>query len=155
MGLPMEAIEQRYHLSRRIDAEEGTLTNADLVITSTRNEIEEQYELYDCYTPNKMAVIPPGTDLDMFHPPVSAGESIAFANNLKMPLHEPDKPIILALSRPDQRKNIVGLLEAYGESPRLQQLANLVIVAGNREDIRELSEGPQGVLTELLLVADY
>lgn len=155
MGLPMEVIEQRYHLSRRIDAEEDTLTNADLVITSTRNEIEEQYELYDCYMPDKMAIIPPGTDLDMFHPPASAGESIAFANNLKMSLHEPDKPMILALSRPDQRKNIVGLLEAYGESPRLQQLANLVIVAGNREDIRELSEGPQGVLTELLLVVDY
>lgn len=63
--------------------------------------------------------------------------------------------MILALSRPDERKNIIGLLEAYGESPRLQQLANLVIVAGNREDIREMSDGPQGVLTELLLVTDY
>jgi sucrose-phosphate synthase len=151
----MEAIEQRYHMSRRINAKEDTLTNADLVITSTRNEIEEQYELYDCYTPDKMAIMPPGTDLEMFHPPTSAGEDIAFAKTLKMSLHEPDKPIILALSRPDERKNIVGLLEAYGESPRLQQLANLVIIAGNREDIREMSDGPQGVLTELLLVADY
>jgi sucrose-phosphate synthase len=155
MGLTMEDIEQRYHMSRRIDAEEDTLTNAYLVITSTRNEIEEQYELYDCYTPDKMTVIPPGTDLEMFHPPASCGEKIAFAKTLEMSLHEPDKPMILALSRPDERKNIVGLLEAYGGSPRLQQLANLVIVAGNRDDIRELSEGPQGVLTELLLVADY
>ena len=154
MGLTMEEIEQRYHMSRRIDAEEDTLTNADLVITSTRNEIEEQYELYNCYTPDKMAVIPPGTDLEEFHPPASADEDIAFAKTLEMSLHEPGKPMILALSRPDERKNIVGLLEAYGESPRLQQLANLVIVAGNRDDIRELGEGPQGVLTELLLVAD-
>ena len=155
MGLPLDDIEQRYHMSRRIDAEEDTLTNADLVITSTRNEIEEQYELYDCYKPDKMAIIPPGTDLEMFHPPVSGGEAIAFAQTLEMSLREPDKPMILALSRPDERKNIVGLLEAYGETPRLQQLANLVIVAGNREDIRELNEGPQGVLTELLLVVDY
>ena len=154
MGLTMEEIEQRYHMSRRIDAEEDTLTNADLVITSTRNEIEEQYELYNCYTPDKMAVIPPGTDLEEFHPPATADEDIAFAKTLEMWLHEPDKPMILALSRPDERKNIVGLLEAYGESPRLQQLANLVIVAGNRDDIRELGEGPQGVLTELLLVVD-
>ena len=154
MGLTMEGIEQRYHMSRRIDAEEDTLTNADLVITSTRNEIEEQYELYNCYTPDKMAVIPPGTDLEEFHPPASACENIAFAKTLEMSLHEPDKPMILALSRPDERKNIVGLLEAYGESPRLQQLANLVIIAGNREDIRELGEGPQGVLTQLLLVVD-
>jgi sucrose-phosphate synthase len=154
MGLTMEDIEQRYHMSRRIDAEEDTLTNADLVITSTRNEIEEQYGLYNCYTPDKMAVIPPGTDLEEFHPPVSAGKDIAFAKALEMSLYEPDKPMILALSRPDERKNIVGLLEAYGESPRLQQLANLVIIAGNRDDIRELSDGPQGVLTELLLVVD-
>jgi len=154
MGLTMEDIEQRYHMSRRIDAEEDTLTNADLVITSTRNEIEEQYELYNCYTPDKMAVIPPGTDLEMFYPAVTRDEDIAFAKNLKMSLHEPDKPMILALSRPDERKNIVGLLEAYGESPRLQALANLVIIAGNRDDIRELSDGPKGVLTELLLVVD-
>jgi sucrose-phosphate synthase len=155
MGLPMEDIEPRYHMLRRIDAEEDTLSNADVVVTSTRNEIEEQYELYDCYMPEKMAVIPPGTDLDMFHPPASAGENTAFAKTLEKFLREPDKPMILALSRPDERKNIVGLLEAYGESPRLQQLANLVIVAGNREDIREMNEGSQGVLTELLLVADF
>lgn len=154
LGSSMEEIEQRYHISRRIDAEEDTLTNADLVITSTQNEIGEQYELYDCYTPEKMAIIPPGTDLEQFHPPASVEEDIAFKNILEKFLHEPDKPMILALSRPDQRKNIVGLLEAYGESPRMQQLANLVIIAGNREDIRELNEGEQAVLTELLLVTD-
>jgi sucrose-phosphate synthase len=154
LGPSLEEIEQRYHISRRIDAEEDTLSNADLVVTSTHNEIVEQYELYDYYTPEKMAIIPPGTDLEQFHPPASVGEDIAFAESLEKFLHEPDKPIILALSRPDERKNIVGLLEAFGESPRLQQLANLVIIAGNREDIRELNEGAQAVLTELLLVAD-
>ncbi|MDD2800755.1 MAG: HAD-IIB family hydrolase [Methylococcales bacterium] len=155
VGLTMEEIEQRYHMSNRIDAEEDTLTNADLVITSTRNEIEEQYGLYNCYTPEKMAVIPPGTDLEMFHPPMGNGEKTAMAITLDRSLYQPDKPIILALSRPDERKNIVGLLEAYGGSPRLQQLANLVIIAGNRDDIRELDQGPQAVLTELLLVVDY
>lgn len=154
LGVSLEEVEQRYHMSRRIDAEEQTLNNADLVITSTRNEIEEQYELYDCYTPEKMAVIPPGTNLEQFHPPAAGGENIPFAKVLGKFLHEPDKPMILALSRPDERKNIVSLLEAYGESPRLQILANLVIVAGNREDIREMGEGPQAVLTELLLVVD-
>lgn len=154
LGASLEEIEQRYHISRRIDAEEDTLSNADLVITSTQNEIVDQYELYDCYTPEKMAIIPPGTDLEQFYPPASAGEDCAFAKVLEKFLHEPDKPIILALSRPDERKNIVGLLEAYGESPRLQQQANLVIIAGNREDIKELNEGAQTVLTELLLGID-
>lgn len=154
LGLSMDEIEKRYHISRRIDAEEDTLTNADLVITSTRNEIVDQYELYDCYMQEKMAIIPPGTDLDQFHPPTSLGDDGGFSKNIEKFLNNPNKPIILALSRPDQRKNIVGLMEAYGESRRLQELANLVIVAGNRDDIRELGEGPQEVLTELLLVAD-
>ncbi|MGR8941091.1 MAG: HAD-IIB family hydrolase [Gammaproteobacteria bacterium] len=154
LGSTMEEIEQRYHISRRIDAEEDTLTNADLVVTSTQNEIAEQYELYDCYIPEKMVIIPPGTDLEQFHPPVAGDENIPFVKVLEKFLLEPGKPMILALSRPDERKNIVGLLEAYGESPQLQQLANLVIIAGNREDIRELNEGAQAVLTELLLVAD-
>lgn len=154
LGMTMDAIEQRYQMSLRIGAEEETLSNADLVITSTRNEIEDQYELYDCYTPEKMAVIPPGTNLEQFHPPASMDEAIDFNNSLGKFLTDPTKPMILALSRPDERKNIVGLLEAYGQSPRLQALANLVIVAGNRDDIRELNDGAQSVLTELLLVID-
>ena len=153
-GMTLEQIEDRYHMLQRVSAEEDTLSNADLVITSTRNEIEDQYELYDYYTPEKMAIIPPGTDLEQFYPPTETDEAIAFKEVLTKFLNNPDKPIILALSRPDERKNIVTLLEAYGRSPRLQELANLVIVAGNREDIRELNEGAQNVLTELLLVMD-
>jgi sucrose-phosphate synthase len=154
MGLAVDEIEQRYRMSERIKAEEDVLNSASLVITSTHNEIEDQYELYDCYTPEKMSVIPPGTDLNQFHPPTADDAPIPFANTLVKYLREPEKPMILALSRPDERKNIVSLLEAYGQSERLQQLANLVIVAGNRNDIRELNEGAQNVLTELLLVID-
>lgn len=152
MGMTMAEIDWRYHMAQRIDAEEETLANADLVITSTRNEIEDQYELYDFYTPGKMAVIPPGTDLEQFYPPT--GEPIGFTEHLAKFLSEPEKPMILALSRPDERKNIIALVEAYGQCKPLQELANLVIVAGNRDDIRELNEGAQQVMTELLLVAD-
>jgi sucrose-phosphate synthase len=69
-------------------------------------------------------------------------------------LRQPDKPIILALSRPDPRKNIAALVSAYGESARLRKLANLVIIAGNRDDIADLSGGSRDVLTELLLLID-
>lgn len=157
VGMGIDQIEQRYHMQARISAEEDTLSCAELVITSTRNEIESQYELYDYYTPEKMAVIPPGTDLEQFHPPVQGQPSLAqdFQDTLSLFLREPAKPMILALSRPDERKNIVSLLEAYGQSKRLQELANLVIVAGNRDDIRELNDGAQSVLTELLWVIDF
>jgi sucrose-phosphate synthase len=156
IGMGIEQIEQRYHMQARISAEEDTLSCAELVITSTRNEIESQYELYDYYTPEKMAVIAPGTDLEQFYPPTQGQASTAkdFQDTLSLFLRDSTKPMILALSRPDERKNIVSLLEAYGQSKRLQELANLVIVAGNRDDIRELNDGAQLVLTELLCVID-
>lgn len=40
----------------------------------------------------------------------------------------PHKPIILALSRPDPKKNVTTLLKAYGENQALRELANLVMI---------------------------
>lgn len=152
-GLTRKEIGIRYNMERRVEAEEEVLANADLVITSTHNEIEEQYSLYNYYQPESMAVIPPGTDLTKFHPPV-AGEKISFKKSLARFLQDPEKPIILALSRADERKNILTLLEVYGESTQLQNAANLVIVAGNRDDIRDMDSGPQSVMTEILMTID-
>ncbi len=152
-GLTREAIERTYNIGRRIDAEEEILANADLVITSTHNEIEEQYGLYNYYDADRMAVVPPGTDLKQFHPPDSK-EDIAFRKQVDRFLRNPDKPLVLALSRPDERKNILTLIEAFGESSALQQAANLLIVAGNRDDIRDMDTGAQGVLTNILLLID-
>lgn len=154
-GVEQEEINLRYNMDRRVDAEEEILANADLVITSTYNEIEEQYSLYNHYQPDNMVVVPPGTDLSRFHPPGPTDSEPEFAATMARFLEEPRKPMILALSRPDERKNILGLIEAYGESPELQERANLVIVAGTRDDIREMERGPQTVLKDILLLIDY
>ncbi len=153
-GLNREEVERRYNMARRVEAEEEVLAHAALVITSTHDEINEQYGLYDYYQPDRMAVIPPGTDLQCFHPPNGTEANTTFLCELRRFLTDPDKPIILALSRPDERKNIATLIQVYGESPELQQVANLVIVAGNRDDIREMDSGSQTVLTDLLLLID-
>ena len=153
-GIKRDDIEQRYNMSRRINAEENTLGVADRVITSTHQEIEEQYGLYDYYQPNKMRVVPPGTDLIKFHPPLGTEPITDIAHELNRFLKNPDKPMVLAVSRPDQRKNIITLIEAYGESETLQQLANLVIIAGNRDDISDMESGAQEVLTDILLTID-
>ena len=153
IGLSREEIQDTYNIEQRIDAEEEVLANADIVITSTHNEIEDQYALYNYYDASCMSVIPPGTDLTLFHPPDN-NESIAFAAELPKFLNAPGKPLILALSRPDERKNILTLVEVYGESPSLQEEANLLIVAGNREDIRDMDAGAQDVLTNILLLID-
>ena len=152
-GLSKDEIEKTYNIARRIDAEEDVLANADLVITSTANEIEQQYGLYNYYDPERMSVIPPGTDLSQFRPPEN-DETIPFKQVVDRFLGDPDKPLILALSRPDERKNILTLLEAYGESEQLQRAANLLIVAGTREDIRDLDQGARSVLTNILLLID-
>jgi sucrose-phosphate synthase len=153
MGLTNDEIDHTYNMVRRIDAEEEVLANADLVIASTHNEIEAQYGLYNYYDPERMSVVPPGTDLTLFHPP-EGNEETSFAAQLPRFLYDPDKPLILALSRPDERKNILTLIEAFGESHKLQEVANLLIVAGNRDDIRDMESGAQSVLTNILVLID-
>ncbi|MCF7821120.1 MAG: glycosyltransferase [Mariprofundaceae bacterium] len=153
-GLSREEIETTYNMSRRIEAEERTLGAAARVVVSTNQEIEEQYALYDYYQPDQMRVVPPGTDLEKFYPPVGSERESNIAKQLERFLTQPDKPIILALSRPDPRKNITTLVEAYGESSTLQKLANLVVIAGNRDDIRDMDTGAQEVLNSILLTID-
>lgn len=153
-GVRRSEIETTYNISRRIEAEETTLGAAERVITSTQQEIEQQYGLYDFYQPECMRVIPPGTDMRCFFPPVGDEKNSDIANELKRFLKQPGKPVILALSRPDPKKNLVSLIEAYGESPALQRAANLVIVAGNRDDLQDMDDVPRTVLNDILLAID-
>lgn len=153
-GVKEDEIEARYNMARRINAEEETLGSAEKVITSTHQEIAEQYAQYDYYQPEQMLVIPPGTDLEKFYPPQGNEWESPIVEELCRFLREPRKPIIFAISRPDPRKNIHSLIEAYGKSPQLQAQANLVIMAGSRDDITDLEIGSQEVLTDLLLTID-
>jgi sucrose-phosphate synthase len=153
-GMDREVIETQYQMARRVEAEETALGTASRVIVSSTNEIDEQYGLYDHYQPERMSVIPPGTDLQRFKPPDGSERNSTYVAELTRFLKDPGKPMILALSRPDERKNIASLVQAYGESPTLQEIANLVLVIGNREDIRDLDSGSRKVMSELLLDID-
>lgn len=153
-GVDTETIEKSYNMSRRLAAEEQTLASAARVITSTHQEIEEQYELYDFYRPDAMRVIPPGTNLARFQPPLGNEADSDMAMALQRFLRDPEKPMILALSRADARKNIATLVHAYGQDTTLQDRANLVIVMGNRDEISQLDDGARKVFTELLTLID-
>jgi len=153
-GMKESTIEEQYNMSTRIEAEEITLGTAAKVVVSTQQEIDEQYESYDNYQPSRMVVIPPGVDLSRFHPADGTELGTPITKELNRFLEEPNKPMILALSRPDERKNIASLVHAYGESIDLQNQANLVIVAGNRNNIPEMDKGARSVLTELLMLID-
>ncbi|MEO1211202.1 MAG: HAD-IIB family hydrolase [Cyanobacteria bacterium J06638_20] len=153
-GTKPETIEDHFHISTRIEAEEKTLASASLIIASTRQEVTDQYGIYDQYQPDRMVVIPPGVTLEKFYP---AGDDWQFPpiyNDLQRFLQDPEKPIIMALSRPAVRKNVSALVKAYGEDPELQKLANLVLVLGNRDNIGTMESGPRRVMNELLQLID-
>ena len=69
-------------------------------------------------------------------------------------MQDPDKPMILTMARPDERKNLEKLVEVYGKSEQLQELANLVMVMGARDDLRELPKGQQQVIRNVIYLID-
>lgn len=154
-GRKEQAIERQFNLSRRIMAEEEILIHASSIVTSTSQEIEDQYGMYENIDPRRCRVIPPGTDTSRFSPPGRKLIDPAIQAGIDRFLSNPGKPIILAICRPDTRKNLDGLIEAYGTDQLLQNLANLVIVAGTREDIRAMEPSQREVMNNLLLAIDY
>ncbi|KAG7557288.1 Sucrose synthase [Arabidopsis suecica] len=188
-----EDIDRTYKIMRRIEAEEQSLDAAEMVVTSTRQEIEAQWGLYDgfdiklerklrvrrrrgvsClgrYMP-RMVVIPPGMDFSYVltqDSQVPDGDLKSLIgpdrNQIKKPVppiwseimrffSNPHKPTILALSRPDHKKNVTTLVKAFGECQPLRELANLVLILGNRDDIEEMPNSSSVVLMNVLKLID-
>lgn len=56
-------------------------------------------------------------------------------------LKDKKKPIIFTMARLDRVKNLSGLVEWYGKNAKLRELANLVVVGGDRrKDSKDLEE---------------
>ncbi|KAK5814173.1 probable sucrose-phosphate synthase 1 [Gossypium arboreum] len=183
-----EEINTTYKIMRRIEAEELSLDASEVVITSTRQEIEEQWRLYDGFDPilerklrarirrgvschgrfmPRMVVIPPGMEFHHIIPhdgdmdgdverneenstspdPPIWSEIMRFFSN-------PHKPMILALARPDPKKNLTTLVKAFGECRPLRELANLTLIMGNRDSIDEMSGANASVLLSILKLID-
>ncbi|KAG6467459.1 sucrose synthase 1-like [Zingiber officinale] len=106
----------------------------------------------------KFNIVSPGADMSVyfphsetekrlnhFHPEI---EELLFSDvendEHKFVLKDRNKPIIFSMARLDRVKNLTGLVEIYGKSPRLRELVNLVVVAGDHgkesKDIEELAE---------------
>jgi sucrose-phosphate synthase len=165
-GMKEEVIIKKYKIDNRIHMEEEVLKTADLVIASTHQEVNNQYGLYHNKDIPKYDVIPPGLDVDKFYPfyhdmlPDADKEEIelyaqaSMLEELNRFFMHPDRPVILSLCRPDKRKNIAGLIKAYGEDLELQSMANLAVFAGIRKDITDMEDNERDVLTEILLLMD-
>jgi len=153
-GTRPEVLEKQFHFMERFEAEEMALEEAALVIASTTQEVEEQYQLYDHYQPDRMEVIPPGVDLRRFRAEKPDEETPPIGKELERFLTDPTKPMILAMARPDEKKNFGMLIRAFAETPGLREKANLVLVAGNRDRISAMDAAPRRVLSRILMSID-
>jgi sucrose-phosphate synthase len=165
-GMKEKDIIRKYKIDYRIQMEEELLKKADLIIASTHQEVIEQYGQYDNKDIPKYHVIPPGVDIEKFYPfyhdmlPETSKEEIelyaqaSMIEKLNRFFLQPDRPVILSICRPDKRKNIAGLIKAYGEDLELQSMANLAVFAGIRKDISNMEDNERDVLTEILLLMD-
>ncbi|KAH6833965.1 Sucrose-phosphate synthase family protein [Perilla frutescens var. hirtella] len=153
--LTREDINTTYKIMRRIEAEELGLDSAEMVVTSTKQEIEEQWGMDFSSVAEQLSLDSEGDlksmiDTHRIHKrpiPSIWSEIMRFFSN-------PHKPMILALSRPDPKKNITTLLKAFGECQALRELANLTLILGNRDDIEEMSNSSSSVLTTVLKLVD-
>ena len=155
-GIDHDQIEKIYSISRRIDAEELALAHSNLLITSTRQESEEQYARYGRFNPKDVEVIPPGVDLNRFHPiGFNSQEEEKHLDKMFQPfLRDIKLPPLLAISRAVRRKNIPALIETYGRSPVLQQRHNLILILGCREDSRHLEKQQREVFQQVFELVD-
>jgi len=131
-----------------------------------------QYESYQYFTmPNlyqvksginlfapKFNVIPPGVDENLYFPYTMKDRRLQNkqqywgkrlfsqqSDDIFGKLDDPAKIPIFTMARLDKIKNITGLIEAFGLSPKLQQACNLIFAAGtihpeNSGDLEERSE---------------
>ena len=165
-GMKEADVDKKFKINHRITMEEEILKHADFIVSSTHHEIKEQYAQYENSNIPKFKVIPPGLDIDTFYPfyhdifaEAERDEARMYAHaslieELNRFLMHPDRPLILSLCRPDKRKNIAGLITAYGENLDLQSMANLAVFAGIRKDISQMEDNERDVLTEILLLMD-
>ncbi|GMH20576.1 hypothetical protein Nepgr_022417 [Nepenthes gracilis] len=183
-----DEMNNTYKIMRRIEAEELSLDSSEIVITSTRQEIEQQWRLYEGFDPiierklrarikrnvschgrfmPRMVIIPPGMEFHHIvpHDGDMDGEADGNEDHPASPdppiwaeimrfFSNPRKPMILALARPDPKKNITTLVKAFGECRPLRELANLTLIMGNRDGIDDMSATNASVLLAVLKLID-
>jgi sucrose-phosphate synthase len=154
-----EEMEKKYHFSKRITAERLTMRYATNIITSTSQERMEQYShpLYkdtnDVNDDSKFSIIPPGVNTYIFTTEDKNGDNKVH-NMIRKKIQGSSKPYIIVSSRLDEKKNTLGVVNAYALSKELQNIANLGIfirgVDDPSADLHELPDYEQQILRPIL-----
>ncbi|MEH2410040.1 glycosyltransferase [Nostoc sp.] len=154
-------IDEQFYFRYRILAERLSMNRSAVNITSTRQERFEQYShrvyrgAVDVDNDNRFAVIPPGANFSIFGAKARSENEEAteefIQERLVRDIAEPrrDLPAIIASSRLELKKNVLGLVQAFAMSPTLQERANLVLLTGGLAD--PLREQASDDMTEEVL----
>jgi len=152
-GMSPRVSERKFHFRERIEAEEETLENAELVIASTNNEVETQYARYDHYDKDAMRVLPPGCDIEKLRTRPSASTLRELRNIGRQFLAEPARPALIVIARPDAQKNTSAAIHTFGRS-NLRNVANLYLFIGLRNDLESVSQPLRDLYMEMFKLID-
>lgn len=159
----LEEMDEYYKFRYRLLVERLSMNRSALNITNTRQERFLQYS-HQAYRgavnvddDTRFAAISPGVDPAMFSAQSRAYNEEAtyklilerFARDLSEPRR--DLPVILASSRLAPKKNLLGLVRAFAESPKLQELANLMMITAGMDN--PLQEEAKDKQTEQIVLA--
>jgi len=133
------ALDEQYRFSSRIAAERAAMRHAGRIITSTRAERDEQYAhaLYrgavDTGDDAKFEVVPPGINEGIFHTG-GRDDDADFAERLARRSGTDSRPVVLASSRLEVKKNVAGFVDAWLEDEALRRRARLALFVRGVED---------------------
>jgi sucrose-phosphate synthase len=154
-------IDEQFHFRYRILAERLSMNRSAINITSTRQERFEQYshQVYhgavEVDNDNCFAVIPPGADFSIFGSQARSHNEETIYQFLQERMARDiaesrrNLPVIVSSSRLELKKNLLGLVQAFANSQKLQEQANLLLLTGGLED--PLREEASDDITEEVL----
>ncbi|HBB34898.1 MAG TPA: glycosyltransferase family 1 protein, partial [Cyanobacteria bacterium UBA9273] len=136
----LSQLNDYYYFGRRLVVERLSMNRSAVNITNTLQERFKQYGhlayrgAIDVDDDARFAIVPPGVDPSMFSAEARAYNEEAtyqlVEERLARDIAELRRgfPVILASSRLDPKKNLLGLVQAFAHSPILQERANVVLI---------------------------
>ncbi|MCF7925036.1 MAG: glycosyltransferase [Candidatus Izimaplasma sp.] len=129
-------LDEQYHFTKRLLAENTAIKYSDIIFVSTEQEKLEQYThpLYKESSHNKQfEVAPPGANTTVFakynghNIDPSTKEKVDTVIKRDIDSDRQDLAMIISASRLDPKKNHVGLVRAFAKSDKLRSKMNLMI----------------------------
>jgi len=146
-----------FHFGRRLVGERLSMNRSAVNITHTQHQ--ERFEQYshpayrgviDVQNSDRFATIPPGVDPALFGAEARSENEASTYQLIQAHLvrdideDRRELPAIIAASRLDPKKNHLGLVRAYAQSPRLQEQANLIMITSGLDNpLREETDDEQ------------